>query len=169
VSTPGTPEWLREQADRFLKDATVSNDLAEGLKRAANRIERLQGQMSKVKTGVDQTARPTRVTPTDTVISVYLPESDTLYTEVFEWVVDSGNYLDPAVITVDGPVQVPRVNNTKRRRLVGIEKQGRHFDRVRIQSHEDDEDYIDLADCRANTMGDDGEGEDRIRLSGRRM
>lgn len=167
MSTPGTPEWLREQADRFLKDATVSDNLAEGLKRAANRIERLQGEMSKVRTGVDQTK--TVVTPTDTVISVYLPESDTLYTRVFEWVVDSGNYLDPAIVLVDGPIQVPRVNNAKRRRLVGIEKQGRHFDRVRIQNYEDETDYIDLSDCRANTMGDDGEGEDRIRLAGRRM
>ena len=169
MSTPGTPEWLREQADRFLKDATVSDDLAEGLKRAANRIERLQGQMSKVRTGVDQTVVPTKITPTDTVISIYLPESDTLYTQVFEWVVDSGNYLDPAIILVDGPVLVPRVNNSKRRRLVGFEKQGRHFGCVKIQNGEDEDDHIDLEDCRANTMGDDGEGEDRIRLSGRRM
>jgi len=53
MSTPGTADWLREKA------AEVSDQaFAEGLIRAANRIERLQTELGKQKTGVDQSYTP---------------------------------------------------------------------------------------------------------------
>jgi hypothetical protein len=52
MSIPGTADWLREKA------AEVSDDFAEGLIRAANRIERLQSELKKTKTGVDQSRTP---------------------------------------------------------------------------------------------------------------
>lgn len=166
MSTPGTPDWLREQADRFMRETIFPADLAEGLKRAALRIERLQGELSKVKTGVDQTSKPI-VTQPFTVTSVCLPENDALYERVFEWVVDSGDYLDPAIILVDGPMKDLRINNLRWAKIVGLELQGRHFDRVRIQKSEND--FIDLAGCQAIEIGSDKKGEDRLNLSGRRV
>jgi len=52
MSTPGTPDWLREKA------AEVSADFAEGLIRAANRIERLQNALGMQRTGVDPSYKP---------------------------------------------------------------------------------------------------------------
>jgi len=49
--TPGTAAWLRAMADEH-------EDLAEGLIRAAHRIERLQNELGKQKTGVDPSYQP---------------------------------------------------------------------------------------------------------------
>lgn len=127
-ATPGTAEWLREMAEalknlggdevrqaliRSVSEATtdvvLSGELTEGLARAANRIDRLSGAVSKAKTGVDQTANPPLAMPSNVVadmdatmrnlarvanipserVRVELPDSDAVYEAIFEWVQES--------------------------------------------------------------------------------
>ena len=53
MTTPGTAEWLRAKAAEY-----AGEDLAEGLLRAANRIERLQTELGRQKTGIDPSYTP---------------------------------------------------------------------------------------------------------------
>jgi len=108
VTTPGTAEWLREMAE------TQKVGFAEGLIRAANRIERLEGELSKQKTGVDQTHRPPilpRIRRAQSPQSlpgefyVRLPDGDDeVYDRVFEWLTAFSNSedddLDPCCLFV---------------------------------------------------------------------
>lgn len=94
MSIPGTAKWLREQAK-----ALQGTEIAEGLLRAANRIERLQGELSLQKTGVDQSRRPLAMTMTPRgpakpapppglpVFRVSIPDNNHgLHNAVFDWV-----------------------------------------------------------------------------------
>jgi len=117
MSTPGTATWLRAQAQDH-------EDLAEGLMRAANRIDRLQAELAKQKTGVDQTHCPAPVPrrpasyfprPTDRpqlpIFRIRLPEGELAsdreaHERVFDWINGSEHLgmglLDPCQVFVLG-------------------------------------------------------------------
>ncbi len=102
-NTPGTPEWLRAQA-AALQQVAGSSDMAQGLIRAANRIVRLQGELSKHKTGVDQTRKPlspsqiVAIAEGSVLVKMVLPDSDEIHEAIFDWVNESESlgigYLD---------------------------------------------------------------------------
>lgn len=112
---PGSAEWLRDAAG-----LAAYQDFAEGLIRAANRIERLQNELTRQKTGVDPTHMPPpsmvlrnqvqaqRQTP---LYRIQLPESEFSFDRdvvdrFFEWISNSENLgmglLDPCNIFVLG-------------------------------------------------------------------
>ena len=104
MTTPGTAQWLREKAK-------TNQDLAEGLLRAANRIERLQNELGKQKTGVDPSYMPmtprgpaqTRPAPGLPTFRVAVPED--LHDKVFDWIDGSERLgmglLDGAILVLD--------------------------------------------------------------------
>jgi len=152
MSTPGTPAWLRAMAEREEKaadnlreiirehqdlkahqeelqsgvDAHVA--LREGLLRAANRIERLQAELAKQKTGVDPThcpppapRRPAPSFPRQVerpqvpIYRVRMPASEFAtdqrdYERFFDWINGSENLgmglLDPCEVFVLGDPDV---------------------------------------------------------------
>lgn len=170
MSTPGTPEWLREQADRILKEQAFPSSLSthvEGMIRAANRIERLQGELSKVKTGVDQTKTPVLVNKVraDTQFSIHLPEDDALHERLLGWFVESGEYLDPCVLTVEGSLKIEDGENAEKLILVDIEDMARPFGRVRVRTQAGI--AVDLLQAKALAMGPDKWGEERLSLAGK--
>lgn len=117
MSTPGTAAWLRTMAQEH-------EGLAEGLMRAAHRIERLQAELAKQKTGVDPTHMPASPPyrpapsfprPTDRpqvpIYRVRLPETEFSsdqreYERVFDWINGSEHLgmglLDPCQVFVLG-------------------------------------------------------------------
>lgn len=121
MSTPGTAAWLRAMAKEH-------EDLAEGLVRAANRIDRLQAELAKQKTGVDPrhmpAAPPRRPAPSFPppvtrpqvpIFRVRMPESEfptdqREYDRLFEWINGSENLgmglLDPCQVFVLGEPDV---------------------------------------------------------------
>lgn len=123
MSTPGTAAWLREQAKEYAK-LDEDEDLAEGLIRAANRIDRLQAELAKQKTGVDQTNMPAPVPhrpapsfprpmdrPQVPIFRIRLPEGELAsdreaHERVFEWINDSEHLgmglLDPCQVFILG-------------------------------------------------------------------
>jgi len=120
MTTPGTAQWLRETAKEH-------EDLAEGLLRAANRIERLQNELGKQKTGVDPSYQPPVITRTSRGIArpastlslptfnITLPEGESAsdkeaYDRVFDWINGSERLgmglLDPCDLYVVGEPNV---------------------------------------------------------------
>ena len=168
MSTPGTPEWLREEADRLLKAQVPQSGLPEGLVRAANRIERLQGELSKVKTGVDQTKTPRLVNKAkaDTQISIHIPEDDAIHERLLAWIVESGDgVLDPCVLTVEGDLKVENGENSERLTLVDLEDMPLPYGRVRVRTQAGL--ALDLLQAKAMAVGTDKWGQERISLTGK--
>lgn len=127
MTTPGTPEWLKATAEA-LKKETGSGELAEGLIRAAHRIVRLQGELSKLKTGVDQTHKPAPPPRFPTArqltvmaqrelhgnehVKIALPDSE-VHEAVFDWVNDS-EFLGTGVLDACTLVLAPEDPQTFR-------------------------------------------------------
>jgi hypothetical protein len=127
VPTPGTAEWLRYVATG-MEDIPKSDLMREGLTRAANRIERLQAELAKQKTGVDPThcpapapRRPAPLFPRPVerpqvpIYRVRMPASEfptdhREYDRLFDWINGSENLglglLDPCEVFVLGEPDV---------------------------------------------------------------
>ena len=123
MSTPGTAAWLRAMAKEH-------EGLAEGLIRAANRIERLQNELGMQKTGVDQANMPAPapyrkapsfprnmgvVKPRLPIFRVRLPEGELAsareaHDRIFDWINGSEHLgmglLNPAILCILGEPDV---------------------------------------------------------------